>query len=107
MTTSRRRWRTNGVDPRDLEAMIAPDMHRPGPARARLQPEEIPVWAIVGHVWAVAGTPGSVTLTDEIIARVAADFDVSPRGILAALHYYQSHREAIDALLEANAAALA
>ena len=41
-------------DPAVLERMIGPDEHRPGPARARLRAEQIPVWAIIGHLHAVA-----------------------------------------------------
>jgi hypothetical protein len=64
-----------------LRRMVGSDRHRPGPARARLLAEQIPVWAIIGHIEAIAetGDPGA-TCHDE-------------------------HRQAIHALLEANAAA--
>lgn len=95
------------VDVSDLRRMIGPDEHRPGPARARLKAENIPVWAIVGHVGAVLSTAGPADRTDEIIARVATDYAIRQEAVLAALLYYQEHRGAIDALLEANAAAVA
>ena len=95
------------MNPIALERMIGPDVHRPGPARARLLAEQIPVWAIIGHIGAVAGTTDVAAITDEVIAQVAADYDVSCEALEAALLYYQEHRGAIDALLEANAAAIA
>jgi uncharacterized protein (DUF433 family) len=91
----------------DLERTIGPDVHRPGPARARLRAEQIPVWAIIGQLQAVAGASDSSDVTDETIAQVAADYDVTIEAVFAALHYYRKHRGAVDALLEANAAALA
>ena len=95
------------VDTDHLERMIGPDEHRPGPARARLVAEQIPVWAIIGHLQAVEGTTDLAAVTDEAIARAAADYDVTIEAVHAALHYYHEHRGAIDALLAANEAALA
>jgi hypothetical protein len=94
-------------DAADLVRMIGPDEHRPGPTRARLLAEQIPVWAIVGHVSAVLRASDPPASIDAVIARVAVDYDIAPTAVLAALLYYQEHREAIDALLEANAAAVA
>ncbi|MDQ3695242.1 MAG: hypothetical protein M3464_16665 [Chloroflexota bacterium] len=54
----------------------------------------------------MANTSDLATVTDEVIARVATDHDVTRAAVLAALLYYQDHRGAIDALLEANAAAM-
>ncbi len=107
MTITNRGQRTAKIDARDLKRMIGPDKHRPGLARARLIAEQIPVWAIVGYVGAVAGTTDPVAITDEAIAQVANDYDISREAVQAALLYYSEHRSAIDALLEANAAALA
>jgi hypothetical protein len=95
------------VDAADLARMIGPDEHRHGPARARLIAEQIPVWAIVGHVVAVLRATDPSASIDAVIARVAVDYDIAPTAVLAALLYYQEHREAIDALLESNAAAVA
>ena len=89
-----------------LDAMVGPDPHRPGPARARLIAESIPVWAIIGHLGALARTAEPDMLSDEVIARAAADYDVPIEAVHAALRYYTQHRCAIGALLEANAAAL-
>jgi uncharacterized protein (DUF433 family) len=89
-----------------LERMIGPDEHRPGPAHARLLAEHIPVWAIIGHLKAVASATDRPINANEVMAQVAAEFDVSLDAVRAALLYYEQHRAAIDALLEANAAAL-
>lgn len=91
----------------DLRRMVGPDVHRPGPARGRLIAEQIPVWAIIGHLKAIADTTDRTTASDEAIAQAAIDYDVRREAVLAALLYYDEHRCAIDALLEANAAALA
>lgn len=104
---TKRRQRAPNVDTDDLRRMIGPDKHRPGAARSRLLAEQIPVWAIIGHIGAVAGTTDPGAIRDEVIARVAADYDVPSEAVDAALLYYQEHRGAIDALLAANAAALA
>jgi uncharacterized protein (DUF433 family) len=106
MPAINRGQRATTVGAVDLKRMVGPDPHRPGPARARLLVEQIPVWAIVGHVGAVTRTTDPVAITDEVIARVAADFDIRREAVQAALLYYQEHRGAIDALLQANAAAI-
>ncbi len=96
---------------REVDALadvaIVPDPHRPGAARARLLVEQIPVWAIVGYAGAVGGTTEPADVTPETIDRVAHDHDISVEAVVAALRYYEQHRGAIDALLEANAAAVA
>jgi len=56
------------VGPGDLRQMIGPDEHRPGSARARLLAEQIPVWAVVGHIGALAETTDPAAMTDEVIA---------------------------------------
>jgi len=90
----------------DLDSMVGPDRHRPGPARAHLIAEQVPVWAIVGHIGAVGGTTDPDAITAATVAQVAHDYDISDAAVDAALHYYRTHRGAIDALLAANAAAL-
>jgi hypothetical protein len=95
------------ADPDHLRRMVGPDPHRPGPARGRLLAESVPVWAIVGYVGAIAGSTEPDAITDDVIAEVAEAYDVSHEAAQAALLYYDEHRCAIDALLEANAAALA
>lgn len=91
----------------DLKRLIGPDSHRPGPAWARLRVEQIPVWAIIGHVGAVAGTTEPTAISDEVLAQVASDYDIPAESVLAALLYYHEHLAAIDALLNANATAIA
>jgi hypothetical protein len=90
----------------DLEAMVGPDPHRPGPARWRLLVEQMPVWAVVGHLGAIAGTTDPDAIAPESIAEVARERDIPVAAVLAALHYYRGNRGAVDALLAANAAAL-
>lgn len=91
----------------DLGHMVGPDPHRPGPARGRLIAEQIPVWAIIGQLRALAGTTEAGTIDPAAISEVARDYGISDAAMAAALSYYKRHRSAIDALLEANAAALA
>lgn len=91
----------------ELRGMVGLDEHRPGAARARLLSEQIPVWAVIGHIGAVAGKTDPLAITDEGTAQIASDLDIRLEAVLAALLYYREHREAIDALLEANAAAIA
>lgn len=106
MQAVKRGRRATKSDAIDLERMVGPDKHRPGPARARLIAEQVPVWAIIGHIEALAETTEPAGITDDVIAQVAADYDIGLHAVQAALLYYQEHRCAIDALLEANAAAL-
>lgn len=94
------------ADAEHLRRMVGPDPHRPGPARGRLLAESVPVWAIIGYVGAIAGSTEPDAITDDVIAQVAADYDVSQEAVRAALLYYEEHRCAIDTLLEANAAGL-
>jgi hypothetical protein len=86
--------------------MVGPDPHRPGPARWRLLAEQMPVWAVVGHLGAVAGRTEPDAISAESIDEVARERDVPPVAVLAALHYYRRNRGAVDGLLAANAAAL-
>lgn len=88
----------------DLRQMVGPDRHRPGAARARLIAEQIAVWAIVGHMKAVTGLTELAEVSDEVVASVATDYDVSIDAVKAALLYYQEHRAVIDGFLEENAA---
>jgi hypothetical protein len=91
----------------NLRRMVGPDKHRPGPARYRLLEEQIPVWAIIGHLKAIAEATDQPYFTEEVISQATAEYDVRREAVIAALLYYEEHRGAIDALLEANAAALA
>jgi hypothetical protein len=95
------------VSEEELRRMVGPDRHRPGSSRGRLIAEQIPVWALIGYAGALAGTTEPTALTDEVIAQVAADHDISVVAMKAAVLYYREHQCAIDTLLEANTAALA
>ncbi len=98
--------RIAGVDASGLEAMVGPDRHRPGRARYRLIAEQVPVWAITGHIGAIAGPTEPDEIGPESIAEVARERDISDTAVVAALHYYVHNRCPIDAPLEENAAAL-
>ena len=90
----------------DLRRMVGSDKHRPGPAYGRLVKEQVPVWAIIGYVKAIMEATGSLSITEDVVGRVAVDYDIHPEAVLAALLYYEEHRNAIDALLEENAATI-
>jgi uncharacterized protein (DUF433 family) len=90
----------------ELRRMVGPDRHRPGSSRGRLIAEQIPVWAIIGHIGALAGSLEPDAIDDEIIAEAAHDYDISVTAVRAALLYYREHQCAIDTLLEENAAVL-
>ncbi|MFN8591768.1 MAG: hypothetical protein U0031_09945 [Thermomicrobiales bacterium] len=107
MTAIEGSQQTRASEGDDLRSMVGPDRHRPGATWGRLRAEQIPVWAIVGHLAALTGTSDLSSIAEDAIARAAADYDISPEAVRAALLYYGEHRGAIDALLEANAAALA
>lgn len=103
---NRERQHTN-VSTAKLRRMVGPDVHRPGSARYRLLEEQIPIWAIIGHLKAIAAATDQPHFVEEVIVQTAAEYDVRREAVLAALLYYEEHRGAIDALLEANEAALA
>lgn len=105
MRVSSRGRETGSHDADDLRKMVGPDKHRPGSDRVRLIAEQIPVWALIGHVGALAGTTEPDAVSDEVLTQVAFDYDIPNEAVQAALLYYREHRCAIDTLLEANAAA--
>lgn len=80
-------------DPDLFDGHIAEDPWHPGPGDVRLAVSWVPVWAVIGHLPSVDGNAG----------RAAADYDLSPEAMAAALAYYRAHREAIDARLAENA----
>lgn len=98
--------RATSVDADELRRMVGPDPHRPGRDRYRLLAEQVPVWAIIGHIRAIAGTTDPEAITDDVIADTAAGYDIGVRAVQAALLYYAEHRCAVDTLLQANEAAL-
>jgi len=72
------------VSAADLDRMVGPDPHRPGPARWRLLTESVPVWAIIGQIGAEGGTTEPDAISDVVIADVAKGYDVSIDAVRAA-----------------------
>ena len=63
-----------------------------GAAEARLRRSWVPVWALIGQI-PVAGNNAEA---------LADAYDIPVEEAEAALAYYRSHRDVIDARLEAN-----
>lgn len=78
-----------------LRDLVEPDPHRPGPDRARLVDDGIPVWALIAHLQGLDGD----------VSAVARDYMVSEGAVVAAIAYYLKHRSVIDARIAMNAAA--
>ncbi len=53
----------------------------------------VSVWAVIGHLPSVGGD----------VAQAAADYELSPEAMAAAIAYYRRNGPAIDARLAANA----
>ena len=66
-----------------------------GILKARVVPEEIHVWAIIGYLQAI----------DWNEAKTANDYDLPLEAVQAAVAFYKKHSAAIDAYLEMNALA--
>lgn len=77
-----------------IERWIAANPHHPGSDEAWLPAYGISVWALVGY-W---------QMVDGDIGQVAADYEIPREAVEAALAYYETHREVIQARLDANAA---
>jgi uncharacterized protein (DUF433 family) len=75
-----------------IEQYIEPDPRRPRIDDARVKDYGIAVWAIIGRLEAAHGD----------IAQAAADYDLPPDAVRAALAYYARYRDAIDARRAAN-----
>lgn len=75
-----------------IEAYIERDPLRPGRDEARLKQYGIAVWAVIGALESVGGD----------VEDAAAEHDISPDAVRAALAYYERHRELIDNRREAN-----
>ena len=73
---------------------IEPNPHRPGVEDAILVGYGVSVWALIGYL----------SMVENDIARVAADYELPLEAVEAALGYYQEHQSAIDARLAANLA---
>jgi len=77
---------------------IEPDPHHPGLYNAWLNPYGVSVWIIVSRFQAVNG--GDLDLAAE-------DYDIPREAVEAALAYYEEHKAAIDARIEAQRAQFA
>lgn len=66
-----------------------------GILKARIMPEQIHIWAIIGYLQA----------TDWNEDKAANDHDLPLEAIQAAVAFYRKHSAAIDAYLEMNALA--
>lgn len=76
-----------------IERHIADDPYHPGPGDVRLTDSWISVWAVIGHLPSVDGD----------VAQAAADYEITPEAMQAAIAYYRRNAAAIDARLAANA----
>lgn len=79
-----------------IERYIERDPRRPRLDEARVKEHGIAVWAITGRLEAAQSD----------IAQ-AADYDLPPDAVRAALTSYDQHRDAIDARRAANRASVA
>jgi uncharacterized protein (DUF433 family) len=77
---------------------IEQDPHHPGLYNARLNPYGVSVWMIISRL--EAANSGDL---DE----AAADYDIPREAVEAALAYYEQHKAAIDARIEAQRAQFA
>lgn len=76
-----------------IERHIADDPYHPGPGDVRLTDSWVSVWAVIGHLPSVGGD----------VARAAADYELTPEAMEAAIAYYRRYGPVIDARLAANA----
>ncbi len=79
-----------------IERYIEFDPRRPRLDEAQIKEYGIAVWAIIGRLEAAHGN-----------IEEAADYDLPPDAVRAALAYYAHHREAIDARRAANRVSVA
>ncbi len=84
---------------------VVEDPNRPGPGRVRLDPEQIPVWAIIGQARALAEERNAALTDDVVLHELAADYAISIAAARVALDWYEEHPHAIDSMLADNAAA--
>lgn len=80
-----------------IEQYIERNPHRPRIDDARIKGHGVAVWAIIGRLEAAGGD----------IVQAAADYDLPPDAVRAAIAYYEQHRDAIDARRAANRTAVA
>jgi len=89
--------------PVDLKAMVKPDPNRPGPDRWRLVDAGPAIWAVVQHMIAEGNIDDATQASDALVARTAADYDITEIEVRAALAYYAANRTAIDTRIAINA----
>jgi uncharacterized protein (DUF433 family) len=82
------------MDKEEIARYIAPDSLERGVEEARLLRYGVPIWALIGHMRAINGSP----------EQVAYDYDIPLDVMKAALEYYKLYRHAIDARIAANVA---
>ncbi len=80
-----------------IERYIELNPRRPRLDEAQIKDFGIAVWAIIGRLEAADGD----------VVETAADYDLPPDAVRAALAYYGQHREAIDARRAANRVSVA
>lgn len=80
-----------------IEQYIELDPRRPRLDDAQIKEFGIAVWAIIGRLEAAHGN----------VEQAAADYDLPPDAVRAALAYYTQHRETIDARRAANRVSVA
>ena len=76
-----------------IEHYVEEDARHPGPARARLRPSGVDVWALVAQLPAMDGDT----------SRLAAAYGLSIDAVEAALAYYRRHKRLLDAQIMINA----
>lgn len=89
----------------EVASRVVEDPHRPGPSRVRLDPEQIPVWALIGQARAIAEERNAALTDDVVVRELAADYVISPAAVRVALDWYETYPHAIDTVLADNAAA--
>lgn len=91
----------------EAASRVVEDPHRPGPSRARLDPEHIPVWAHIGQAKAISEARCAEMAADIVVLELAHDDEIAPAAVRVALDWYEKYPHAIDALLADNAAGFA
>lgn len=92
--------RATSVPEDDLRKMVGPAPLRYGSGRWRLIEENIPIWPVIGTLYAIAGTTEPVLVTSNHLTAVAEDLGLPLRSVEAAFLHYGEHRAGIDTLLE-------
>jgi uncharacterized protein (DUF433 family) len=78
-----------------IQHQLEQNPYKPGADEVRLVGYGVSVWALIAYLHAAGGD----------LKRTAHAYDVPLDAVQAAVDYYQTHREIIDARIAANAAA--